>query len=124
MTIQDLVREFHFRFSAPIGCDLDNDLVNKLRYDLIREELDELFDALFDRDLVAIADALGDLAYVVYGAAVTYGIDLDPVIREIHRSNMSKLMPDGSVAYREDGKVLKGPNFTPPNLAPLVTGAA
>ena len=118
--IQQLVHEFHMRFGAPIGCDLGNRRLNYLRYSLIREELDELDTALVSEDLVAVADALGDLAYVVYGAAVSYGINLDAVIREIHRSNMTKLMPDGTVTRREDGKVLKGPNFEEPQIAALL----
>lgn len=118
--ISELVREFHLTFGAPVAVGVTDNNINKLRYDLIKEELYELGDALVDEDLVAVADALGDLAYVVYGAALTYGIDLDAVVREIHRSNMTKLMPDGSVAYREDGKILKGPWFEEPDLAPIV----
>ena len=71
-------------------------------------------------DLIETADALGDLKYVVEGAALVFGIPLEPVFMEIHRSNMSKLGTDGKPIYREDGKVLKGPNYTPPNVAAVL----
>lgn len=119
MSVQGKVREFHETFGAPIA--ETPRLIHKkratLRADLIREELDEFEDAILDADLVGVADALGDLAYVVYGAAVEYGIDLNEVIGEIHRSNMSKLDENGEPIYREDGKILKGPGFFEPRLA-------
>ena len=89
-----------------------------LRIDLIQEELGELKDAIVDGDgtLVDVADALSDLLYVVYGAGHSFGIDLDDCFAEVHRSNMSKLGEDGKPIYREDGKVLKGPNFSEPAL--------
>ena len=89
-----------------------------LRIYLIQEELGELKDAIVDGDgtLVDVADALSDLLYVVYGAGHSFGIDLDKCFTEVHRSNMSKLGEDGKPIYREDGKVLKGKNFTEPNL--------
>lgn len=88
----------------------------RLRLELIEEELDEFVEAAVAEDIVEIADALGDLLYVVVGAALEYGIPLDAVVDEIHRSNMSKLDENGRPIYREDGKVLKGPNFTPPDI--------
>ena len=90
----------------------------ELRIDLIEEELGEFKDAIVDGDgtLVDVADALSDLLYVVYGAGHSFGIDLDKCFTEVHRSNMSKLGEDGKPIYREDGKVLKGKNFTEPNL--------
>lgn len=91
-----------------------------LRHRLISEELDELGEAMDKKDLLGIADALTDLLYVVYGAGHTYGINLDKCFKEVHRSNMSKLGPDGKPLYREDGKVLKGPNFIEPNLEKFV----
>ena len=89
-----------------------------LRIDLIQEELGELKDAIVNGDgtLVDVADALSDLLYVVYGAGHSFGIDLDKCFAEVHRSNMSKLGEDGKPIYREDGKVLKGPNFSEPDL--------
>ncbi len=91
-----------------------------LRLKLIMEEAHELEDALAAQNLVAVADALGDLAYVTFGAALTFGIDLDEVIAEIHRSNMTKLGPDGRPILRDDGKVLKGSNYSPPCLEPII----
>lgn len=93
-----------------------------LRIDLIAEELEEFKDAIISADgtLVDVADALSDLLYVVYGAGHSFGIDLDKCFAEVHRSNMSKLDEDGNPIYREDGKVLKGPNFTEPNLKEIV----
>ena len=88
----------------------------ELRIELIQEELEELSDAVADRDMVQIADALTDLLYVVYGAGHSFGIDLDECFQEVHASNMSKLGEDGRPLYREDGKVLKGPSFFEPDL--------
>jgi predicted HAD superfamily Cof-like phosphohydrolase len=91
-----------------------------LRYDLMAEELAEVDQAMADvlhvEDLPDLAKELADLLYVVYGTAVTFGIDIDKVFAEVHSSNMSKLGVDGKPIYREDGKVLKGPNYAPPNL--------
>ena len=83
--------------------------VQKLRLDLIEEEFDELKGAIEERNVVEVADALTDLLYVIYGAGAAFGIDLDACFKEVHSSNMSKLMPDGTILRREDGKVLKGP---------------
>jgi len=88
----------------------------KMRYDLIEEELEELGEALGKQDLVAIADAFTDLLYVVYGGGHAFGIDLDKCFAHIHGSNMSKLGPDGKPIFREDGKVLKGPDYWSPEL--------
>src|SRR4051812_7991396 len=93
----------------------------ELRARLIKEELNEFRDAsslyINDKHIIEVADALGDLLYVVYGAGVTYGIDLEPVFQEIHRSNMSKLWPDGKAHRDTGGKVIKSPNYSPANLA-------
>ena len=88
----------------------------QLRYDLIKEELDELSEAIKDKDIVEVADALTDLLYVVYGAGHSWGIDLDKCFAEVQRSNMSKLGKDGKPIYNEKGKVMKGPNYFKPNL--------
>ena len=88
----------------------------ELRLELIQEELDELSDAIADRDMIQIADALTDLLYVVYGAGHTFGIDLDECFQEVHRSNMSKLGENGRPIHREDGKVMKGPGYFEPDL--------
>ena len=91
--------------------------IQKLRKDLIEEELDEFTYALDNKNMVEIADALTDLLYVVYGAGHAFGIDLDACYQEVHSSNMSKLDENGRPLKREDGKVLKGPNFFEPDLA-------
>jgi|TARA_R100000030_G_scaffold5328_1_gene3643 predicted HAD superfamily Cof-like phosphohydrolase len=87
-----------------------------LRIELIAEELNELWDACENKDLVEIADALTDILYVTYGAGHAFGLDLDACFREVQRSNMSKLGEDGKPIYREDGKVLKGPDYSEPDL--------
>ena len=92
----------------------------ELRLDLIQEELDELAQAMEDRDMVQIADALTDLLYVVYGAGHAFGIDLDECFQEVHSSNMSKLGPNGKPIHREDGKVMKGPGYYEPDLESIL----
>lgn len=94
-----------------------------LRLDLIREEVEELEVALANQDIVGIADALTDILYVTYGAGHSFGIDLDACFEEVHRSNMSKLGPNGEAIYREDGKVLKGPDYFDPDLESILEGA-
>jgi len=88
----------------------------ELRLDLIQEEFDELGEAIETRDMVQIADALTDILYVTYGAGHAFGIDLDDCFQEVHSSNMSKLGEDGRPMHREDGKVMKGPNYFEPDL--------
>jgi predicted HAD superfamily Cof-like phosphohydrolase len=113
-----MVKEFHRVFGHPIASipEFPTEELRTLRLDLISEERNELLDAEVRKDIVAVADALSDLLYVVYGTGLVYGIDLDKTFNEVHRSNMSKLGADGKPIYREDGKVLKGPNYTPPDL--------
>ena len=88
----------------------------RLRLDLIKEELDELEQATKDKDLTEIADALTDILYVTYGAGCAFGIYLDKCFKEVQRANMSKLGEDGKPIYNEKGKVMKGPNYSAPNL--------
>jgi len=95
----------------------------KLRLELIREEVEELNVGIEGMDIVEIADALTDILYVVYGAGHAFGIDLDECYQEVHRSNMSKLGADGKPIYREDGKILKGPDYFHPNLKDILDGA-
>jgi predicted HAD superfamily Cof-like phosphohydrolase len=95
----------------------------KLRLELIREEVEELNVGIEGMDIVEIADALTDILYVVYGAGHAFGIDLDECYHEVHRSNMSKLGEDGKPIYREDGKILKGPDYFHPNLKDILDGA-
>ena len=92
----------------------------ELRLELIQEELDELSEAVADRDMIEIADALTDLLYVVYGAGHAFGIELDECFHEVHRSNMSKLGENGRPIHREDGKVMKGPGFFEPDLDSII----
>jgi predicted HAD superfamily Cof-like phosphohydrolase len=92
----------------------------KLRIALLEEEVGEFIDAVSDADLIGIADALADIVCVVYGTAITYGIDLDRVMREVHRSNMSKLDANGSPLIRDDGKVIKSDQYFPPDVAEVL----
>lgn len=117
-----LVAEFHRAFGHPIHegkPSLDHDRLD-LRLDLISEEYGELYVAVINEDIVEVADALADLIYVIHGFALEAGIPLNEVVTEVHRSNMSKLGADGKPIYREDGKVLKGPNYSPPNIAAVL----
>ena len=92
----------------------------QLRYDLIKEELNELEHAMKTKNLKEVADALTDILYVTYGAGYAYGIDLDKCFKEVQRANMSKLGTDGKPIYNEKGKVMKGPNYSEPNLKQFV----
>ena len=92
----------------------------QLRYDLIKEELKELEQAMKTKNLREIADALTDILYVTYGAGYAYGINLDKCFKEVQRANMSKLGKDGKPIYNEKGKVMKGPNYSEPNLKQFV----
>ena len=93
-----------------------NEKIVQLRYDLIKEELDELSLAIKEKNLIEVADALTDLLYVVYGAGHAFGINLDKCFAEVQRSNLSKLDIDGKPIFNENGKVMKGPNYLKPNL--------
>ena len=96
------------------------DKINKLRLDLIKEELSELTDAMKNKDLLEVADALTDILYVTYGAGHAFGIDLDKCFDEVQNSNMSKLDENGKPIYNEHGKVMKGPNYFKPDLSKFV----
>ena len=97
------------------------DKINKLRIDLIKEELDELKEAINNNDLLEVADALTDILYVTYGAGHAFGIDLDKCFNEVQISNMSKLGKNGEPIFNESGKVMKGPNYFKPNLSKFVS---
>ena len=96
------------------------DKINKLRVDLIKEELDELKEAMDNKDLLEVADALTDILYVTYGAGHAFGINLDQCFEEVQNSNMSKLDENGKPIYNDAGKVMKGPNYFKPNLSKFV----
>ncbi|VEI12365.1 Uncharacterized protein conserved in bacteria [Trueperella bialowiezensis] len=140
---EELVRQFHHTYGLPIvddGPNADRERIH-MRMSLIAEEFAELTGAVYgarareiienafaearrtddhSRDTVEVADALGDLTYVIYGMALELGIPMADVLREIQGSNMSKLGADGKPIYREDGKVLKGPDFYEPNIAKVL----
>lgn len=113
------VAEFHFAFDLPIRRKpgIPPYERQQLRLELIREESAELEEAVAAADIVAISKELADLAYVVAGMALEFGIPLDKILAEVHRSNMTKLGPDSKPIKREDGKVLKGPGYRPPQVA-------
>ena len=95
--------------------------INKLRVDLIKEELEELIEAMNNNDLVEVADALTDILYVAYGAGHAFGIDLDKCFDEVQNSNMSKLDENGKPIYNDAGKVMKGPNYFKPDLSKFIS---
>ena len=99
---------------------LSTEKINSLRYDLIKEELEELKEAMENKDLLEVADALTDILYVTYGAGHAFGIDLDKCFEEVQSSNMSKLGEDGKPIYNESGKVMKGPKYFKPDLTKFV----
>ena len=113
-------------FMKTFGQDVKNkpsfstDKINKLRIDLIKEELDEFTEAMKNKDLLGVADALTDILYVTYGAGHAFGIDLDKCFEEVQNSNMSKLDQNGKPIYNESGKVMKGPNYFKPDLSKFV----
>ena len=94
--------------------------INALRVSLIKEELDELIEAMNKKDLVEVADALTDILYVTYGAGHAFGINLDDCFDEVQNSNMSKLDKDGKPIYNDKGKVMKGPNYFKPDLSKFI----
>ncbi len=96
------------------------DKINKLRLDLIKEELNELIEAMNNKDLLEVADALTDILYVTYGAGHAFGINLDKCFEEVQNSNMSKLDDNGKPIYNEHGKVMKGPNYFKPDLKKFI----
>ena len=99
---------------------LSSNKINSLRYDLIKEELEELKEAMENKDILEVADALTDILYVTYGAGHAFGIDLDKCFEEVQSSNMSKLGDDGKPIYNESGKVMKGPKYFKPDLTKFV----
>ena len=100
---------------------LSSEKINKLRIELIKEELEELTEAMNKKDLLEVADALTDILYVTYGAGHAFGIDLDKCFEEVQNSNMSKLGENGKPIYNDEGKVMKGPNYFKPDLSKFVS---
>ena len=97
------------------------DKINSLRYDLIKEELEELKEAMENKDLLEVADALTDILYVTYGAGHAFGINLDKCFEEVQSSNMSKLSENGKPIYNESGKIMKGSKYFKPNLIKFIS---
>ena len=109
-----------FGQEVKIKAEFPKETIVKLRYDLIKEELNELQNAIKTKNLIEIADALTDILYVTYGAGHAYGIDLDKCFSEVQRSNMSKLGEDKKPIYNKKGKVMKGPKYFKPNLKQFI----
>ena len=122
MTNFECVRKFMETFGQEIKekADFPNEKITTLRYELIKEELNELKDAIDKKDLKEVADALTDILYVTYGAGHAFGINLDKCFNEVQNSNMSKLDENGKPIYNESGKVMKGPNYFKPDLSKIV----
>ena len=122
MTNFNSVKKFMEIFGQEVKtkAEFPSEKIIRLRYDLIKEELDEFHQALKDKDLKEVADALTDILYVTYGAGHAFGIDLDKCFDEVQRSNMSKLGGDGKPIYNEHGKVMKGPKYFQPDLSKFI----
>ncbi len=122
MTNFEKVKKFMETFGQEVKSkpSFSSKKINDLRYNLIKEELDELKQAIDKNDLLEVADALTDILYVTYGAGHAFGINLDNCFNEVQNSNMSKLGTDGKPIYNEAGKVMKGPNYYKPDLTKFV----
>ena len=122
MTNFEKVKTFMQTFGQEVKLkpSFSTEKINDLRYSLIQEELDELKQAIENKDLLEVADALTDILYVTYGAGHAFGIDLDSCFEEVQNSNMSKLGNNGKPIYNDVGKVMKGPNFFKPDLSKFV----
>ena len=116
------VKKFMLTFGQEIKekAGFPDDKITSLRYELIKEELDELKEAIDSKDIKEVADALTDILYVTYGAGHAFGINLDKCFEEVQNSNMSKLGSDGKPVYNDKGKVMKGPNYFKPDLNKFV----
>ena len=118
----DKVKTFMETFGQEVKIkpSFSSDKINTLRYELVKEELEELKVAMENNDLLEVADALTDILYVTYGAGHAFGIDLDKCFDEVQKSNMSKLAEDGKPIYNDSGKVMKGPRYFKPDLTKIV----
>ena len=123
MTNFESVRKFMETFGQEIKekAEFPDETITSLRYDLIKEELDELKEAMDNKDINEVADALTDILYVTYGAGHAFGINLDKCFEEVQNSNMSKLSTEGKPIYNDKGKVMKGPDYFKPDLTKFVT---
>lgn len=123
MSAAEFLREFHETYGVPIRtAPVASPPESDLRTRLLAEEVQEYYDAVEAGDVVEVADALADIVYVAYGSALSHGINLDAVLAEVHRSNMSKLGSDGKPVLRDDGKVIKGPDYFRPDIAAVLFG--
>ena len=122
MTNFEKVKTFMQTFGQEVKLkpSFSTEKINDLRYNLVKEELEELKQAIVNKDLLEVADALTDILYVTYGAGHAFGIDLDSCFEEVQNSNMSKLGDDGKPIYNDSGKVMKGPNYYKPDLSKFV----
>ncbi len=122
MTNFEKVKNFMQTFGQDVKKkpSFSSEKINNLRYDLIREELEELKDAMDNKNLLEVADALTDILYVTYGAGHAFGINLDDCFEEVQKSNMSKLDDKGNPIYNEFGKVMKGPKYFKPDLSKFI----
>ena len=121
----EAVKLFHTTYGLGVSENMKADLgtqKNNLRFDLMKEENEEYLEAVQNNDIVEIADALGDMLYILCGTILEHGLQhkIEAVFNEIQRSNMSKLGEDGKPIYREDGKVMKGPNYFKPNFEAIL----
>ena len=119
------VKLFHETYGLGVSTEMKADLgklKNELRFNLMKEENEEYLEAVENNDIVEIADALGDMLYILCGTILEHGLQhkIEEVFDEIQRSNMSKLGEDGKPIYREDGKVMKGPNYSKPNFSAIL----
>ena len=122
MTNFEKVKNFMQTFGQEVKNkpSFSSEKINNLRYNLIKEELEELKEAIDKKDIIEVADALTDILYVTYGAGHAFGIDLDKCFEEVQQSNMSKLDNEGKPIYNDTGKVMKGPKYFKPNLSKLI----
>ena len=120
-----MVHDFHRIYNAHIGktAEFPDKETRDLRISLMNEEFNEFLLAEEQDDYIGVCDALADMLEIIYGTAVSYGMPIDKVFAEVHASNWSKLDADGNPIYREDGKVLKGPNYFKPDIARIVKEA-
>jgi predicted HAD superfamily Cof-like phosphohydrolase len=122
MNKKELVHKFHEIYDCHIGAEpgFPKQEIRDLRIGLLREEWEEYLEAEEQNDYVEVCDALGDMLYIIYGTCVSYGIPINEIFQEIHNSNLSKLDEQGKPIRREDGKILKGPNFFQPNIPKII----